>query len=1068
MTMLRNGTRLALNKILTEQVENPNQFETYPQPIPAPRRKLLERLPVQPIPPTLPPMKTPLLQRKALETQLHPQPFPSQPKSPIMTTPLGNKIPVPDIVMQREKASMLPAERVAYEADPQKWYEDRDKWRSNRVGQARTNVIFEDVMGFTQDRSPEGELQNFISYALWTMPIPIEQLAGKGFQLLKSSLSPEKRAIVEGVEQTVKNIAQKEIKVPEVLKGQEGFVKIPGEPEIPKGGKIIPKPVTPEVTKRITRTTKQQDIQETAKILSNKLKESGIPEKDIADLLNVYNISAEATETRASLTFEQLRNLADEGITEDNIRKLTREILAKKFGVPSHEVDLVLEGGSRVNPRLDIQQAVVKAREIDNLIKGNLPTHKEIVESLNRRLLAIPKGGKIIPKGGIAPEILSEDKILNDFGKRIASPKTTEEFATQKELWATERATRGSRFAELLEAERAKGTGAEESIKRATDALAGEYKRTPTGLDLPPEFRDAAYAKIIKVIQADVTIPEAMKSYEIAGTRTALDNALMGKPIPDVAGIRGGSAKSRLLKVFNNNPVIKEIIENPKAVQKKILETALPPEKLDPATLDYLRNVKNIPYGVSTLGEKVPPLGLAEKPLGKQATLDLILDLTGKPIGVSSPPAEAITRFKQFTMLPPTERMKVLGILKKVGINVVDAIGIPKSLVFGYDISPIGRQGIFFAFRYPDVWANALKPMFKALGSEEIGMKVDHEIMTNPNVLRVINKMGLDLYGVGKQMSYMKRPESMASLLAEKYIPGVRASNRGFAIFMNKCMTEVGMKTCRIMEKMNCPDEEFKAMGQLINWEAGRGSLGKIPSGVADIANKIMSSPRWLASRFELPTKLLSASKATRQEAASSLVAWLAAESSIKGLAVLGLGGAGKVELDPRSSDAFKLRIGNKRIDNWVGYAQIVRFLAQMVTGQRKTATGEIVPMSRAAILGRFVQSKESPGIGALVTLLSTQGGIGENYVGEKVDFRTLEGIGKFAKDSFMPAGLSEIIDAYVLEGLPSAALSGIGLLGVGVSTYAPSGASSGMTPPMPPSGKSRISGNRKTKLQKR
>lgn len=253
---LRDSSRLVLDRIL--RGGEPNQFETYPTPIPAPRRKLLERMPVEPPPvepPTVPPLRTPLLQRKALETRLQPEPFPPKPKTPIMTTPLGNKIPVPDIVMQKETESMLPAERVAYETDPQKWYEERDKWRSNRVVSGRVDVVFEDVMGFTKDESPEGDLQNFISYALWTMPLPIEQLAGKGFQLLKSSLSPAKRAVIEAVEQEVKKVAQTKIGVPKVVKGQEGFVKLPGEPEIPKKGKIIPKPVTPEVTKPLFTET---------------------------------------------------------------------------------------------------------------------------------------------------------------------------------------------------------------------------------------------------------------------------------------------------------------------------------------------------------------------------------------------------------------------------------------------------------------------------------------------------------------------------------------------------------------------------------------------------------------------------------------------------------------------------------------------------------------------------------------------------------------------------------------------------------------------------------------------
>ncbi|KKL77353.1 hypothetical protein LCGC14_2035740, partial [marine sediment metagenome] len=173
---------------------------------------------------------------------------------------------------------------------------------------------------------------------------------------------------------------------------------------LPKAIKGLKKPPpAPVGAKRIIRTTKQQDIQETARILANKLKASGVPEGDIVDLLDVYKISVDITETRASLTFEQLRNLTEESITEGNVRKLTRRILGKKFGVPDNEVDLVLEGGSRVNPKLDIKLAESRAREIDNLVKSNLPTRKDILDSLNRRLLTIPKP-PVAPKA--IPEVV--------------------------------------------------------------------------------------------------------------------------------------------------------------------------------------------------------------------------------------------------------------------------------------------------------------------------------------------------------------------------------------------------------------------------------------------------------------------------------------------------------------------------------------------------------------------------------------------------------------------------------------------------------------------------------------
>ncbi len=269
-------------------------------------------------------------------------------------------------------------------------------------------------------------------------------------------------------------------------------------------------------------------------------------------------------------------------------------------------------------------------------------------------------------------------------------------------------------------------------------------------------------------------------------------------------------------------------------------------------------------------------------------------------------------------------------------------------------------------------------------------------------------------------------------------------SNRGAGVAVNYFLTDVGKHTLAVMKKMNVSEEEYKAMGSLLNELVGRGEMPKVLRGTAgDILNKLLSSPRYLASRFEWPTKLLSTSRAVRQEAASTLVAWAGLVGAIVTMAKLS--GVATVEGDPRSADNLKLRIGNKRIDLWVGYAQILRLAAQLAPyrdptgkidwtmGSRKTVDGKIIAVPRTDVLGRFAQSKESPGIGALITLLS-----GENYVGEKLDLKTLQGIGRFAKETFMPAALEEMVDAYALEGVASAGLSGLGLAGVSISTYSP------------------------------
>jgi hypothetical protein len=163
----------------------------------------------------------------------------------------------------------------------------------------------------------------------------------------------------------------------------------------------IPKaPVTPEVTKRI-RLTPEAEVQTSYQILKDKLTTQGIDPNVIDVALETYGFTPKIDRLGAVMTRENLQfKLQDDIGRESTIRKLTREILAKQFGVGTHEVDLVLEGGSRIRPELDIAEAKALAGKIADSIKRGLPTRKELLS----RYLPEPA----IPKAPITPEVAPE------------------------------------------------------------------------------------------------------------------------------------------------------------------------------------------------------------------------------------------------------------------------------------------------------------------------------------------------------------------------------------------------------------------------------------------------------------------------------------------------------------------------------------------------------------------------------------------------------------------------------------------------------------------------------------
>ncbi len=555
------------------------------------------------------------------------------------------------------------------------------------------------------------------------------------------------------------------------------------------------------------------------------------------------------------------------------------------------------------------------------------------------------------------------------------------------------------------------------------------------------EARKPAFAQVEDILtkpKGEETVNEAMKALK-TGTlpRARFDTELI----------------QNLMTQPKKDAIINNLATNPNLVQ--------PMEKFN-AMIAMKRILSPMKYIAENteLATKVPvdtplrnfELKLFEKAWGKD-NADRIAEVILKgrePVGVdpnvmkylSNLPSDSKVLPQQFALMSPSIRERFLTSLGKVGVNILDALGIPKAMVFSGDFSMMFRQLGLPGLRHPIAWLKTWKYYVKAFRSEELAMKIDREMMTDPDRMMAIKDLALDLFDtrIGVK-SWMARPESMASRFAERYIPGVRISNRSAAIAVNFFMTEVGKGYMKALQRMRASQGEYKAMGELLNWAVGRGTMPKQFTGtIGDVLNKLMSSPRYFFSRWQFPAKLASSSKAVRQEAASMLVLWAGANVSLLGMAkAMGA----EVELDPRSPDAYKIKIGNKRIDIWVGYAQIIRLLAQLAPyrnsqtgeidwtmGSRKTTKGEIVATPRSQILSRYAQSKESPGIGTVVSLLE-----GKTYTGEKIMY-DLPGLGKVARDAFTPATIQEMVDAYVLEGTGSAVVSGLGLGGVGVSTY--------------------------------
>ena len=355
----------------------------------------------------------------------------------------------------------------------------------------------------------------------------------------------------------------------------------------------------------------------------------------------------------------------------------------------------------------------------------------------------------------------------------------------------------------------------------------------------------------------------------------------------------------------------------------------------------------------------------------------------------------------------------------------VDVANLPRSFQTAIDLSGTLRQGGVLAARHPVMASKAFTAEIRAFANKEFARGID-KALKERKYFDLADSSGLylaPLEGATPQLN--EREEAFISRIAGK-VPGVGASNRAYVTYLNKLRADVFDYYAAIFEKQGAVQADFDELAKFVNYASGRGDLGKFERSAAALSG-ILYSPRYQASRLELPTMLFSSSPKVRKIAAENLTVWLG--MGITALSLLVAAGA-KVELDPRSSDFGKGRIGNTRFDLFSGYLQYVRNATQMVTGQRKTESGNEEDVNRWDIFTRFLQGKFSPAMSLIVDLLA-----GKNFLGEKMEL-TPEVVGREAEKRMVPIFIQDLIEAYEDGGISSAFKALPSVVGVGVQTY--------------------------------
>lgn len=345
--------------------------------------------------------------------------------------------------------------------------------------------------------------------------------------------------------------------------------------------------------------------------------------------------------------------------------------------------------------------------------------------------------------------------------------------------------------------------------------------------------------------------------------------------------------------------------------------------------------------------------------------------------------------------------------VKALGYDVANS---PRSIMASFDASGALRQGLMIGTGHPRIWAKNIPSYLKAMKSEDFYTAAMDHLHQRPNATNgVYEKMGLDLTELTPRNDAGAREEAFRSPLAEK-IPGVRMSSRGFTAFLDSARADladhlyakavqnegklvrrvevIGGKP-RVVRRPLDPNDPhlLQSIGDMVNSASGRGDLGTGPIGRSQEGlNLLLFSPRLIKSRIDFlnPVWYAKLDPLARHQAYKAMGGLVVLMATTLGIA---RAAGAQVNLDPRSSDFAKIKVGNTRIDLAGGFQQYIRLMSEIATQQTvSTTTGKATNLGPEApgktsdwdLIFRFLRSKLAPLTSATVDASQQRNTVGQ------------------------------------------------------------------------------------------
>ena len=412
-----------------------------------------------------------------------------------------------------------------------------------------------------------------------------------------------------------------------------------------------------------------------------------------------------------------------------------------------------------------------------------------------------------------------------------------------------------------------------------------------------------------------------------------------------------------------------------------------------------------------------------------------------------------------------------------LGDTIISIWNMPRALKASMDFSAGGRQALIALAAHPGDAKQFYNVMWNSFRDERFADSVERMLRTGSPVqglqapvaaelARLRRSAGVFQAETGPLARLSQREEAMMTQLLGR-IHGYRASERAYVTPLNWLRANRFDNAIVAMQRANgkVSDRTASTLAQWVNISTGRGELPAWLASSVPLLNNIFFAPRFAVSRFEafaFPAYAFAKGESeVAKIAATDMVRFIGEGAALLTLLEMGARAQGTsvVELDPRSPEFGKIKVGDTVIDPWGGEQQVVRNVVQFITGEKKTVTGknrgDIVPIPRNETIGRFIESKLSPSTGlawdlskgATKAQIAAHEGepfwdqpIGRDFLGNPFSLKDL-GIST-SSSLFLPMSWGDIYDAAQADraeggsGIRGALLGATSLAGVGVTTY--------------------------------